>query len=94
MHWLMKKGIMRILSIPTIVLLTGIIPAWAGEADLKIPNLASVTFLNIEGRTLLLWGIAICIFGFLFGLVQFVSIMRMPVHRAMRDISDILYRNL
>ena len=91
MHWLMKKGIMRILSIPTIVLLTGIIPAWAGEADLKIPNLASVTFLNIEGRTLLLWGIAICIFGFLFGLVQFVSIMRMPVHRAMRDISELIY---
>ena len=55
-------------------------PAWAGEADLVIPDLSSVTFLNIDGRTLLLSGIAICVFGLIFGLRQFLS-LKMPAHR-------------
>jgi K(+)-stimulated pyrophosphate-energized sodium pump len=66
-------------------------PAWAGEADLVIPDLRSVTFLNVDGRTLLLWGIGICVFGLLFGLAQFLAVLKIPVHRSMRDVSELIY---
>ncbi len=67
------------------------LPAFAGEADLIIPDLSSVTFLNTDGKTLLLWGMSICIFGFLFGFVQFLQVKRMQVHRSMSDISELIY---
>jgi len=76
---------------PLVLLTASLTPAWAGEADLIVPNLSSVSFLGIDGKTLLLYGMTICVFGFLFGLVQFVSIMKMPVHKAMKDISELIY---
>ncbi|MBF0484583.1 MAG: sodium-translocating pyrophosphatase [Candidatus Omnitrophica bacterium] len=65
--------------------------AWAGEADLIIPDLKSVLFLGVDGKTLLSYGILICLFGFIFGFIQFISIMKMPVHKAMKDISELIY---
>ncbi|MBF0494037.1 MAG: sodium/proton-translocating pyrophosphatase [Candidatus Omnitrophica bacterium] len=73
------------------MLLSGDMSAWAGEADLKIPDLTSVPFFATNGRMILMWGIAICIFGFLFGLVQFINVMKMPVHKAMKEISELIY---
>ncbi len=80
-----------LLLMPAVILMAGLAPAWASEADLIVPNLASVSFLGIDGKTLLLYGIAICVFGFLFGLTQFISIMKMPVHKSMKDISELIY---
>ncbi len=65
--------------------------AFAGEADLVIPDLSSVHFLGVDGRSLLLYGMLICVFGFVFGLIQFFSIKNMPVHSSMRDISELIY---
>ena len=64
---------------------------WAGESDLVIPDLRSVNFLNTDGRTLLLSGMVICIFGFMFGFVQFLQIKNMKVHRSMQEISELIY---
>ncbi|MBF0532820.1 MAG: sodium-translocating pyrophosphatase [Candidatus Omnitrophica bacterium] len=64
---------------------------FASEADLLVPNLASQQFLGMNGHTLLLWGLLVCVFGFLFGIKQFISIMQMPVHRAMKEISELIY---
>ena len=64
---------------------------FAGESDLIVPNLKAVTFFNMSGSSLLTWGIALCVFGFVFGVVQFISIMRLPVHRSMKDISELIY---
>ncbi|MBF0619533.1 MAG: sodium-translocating pyrophosphatase [Candidatus Omnitrophica bacterium] len=72
-----------------LALTTGI--ACASEADLVVPNLASVMFLGVDGKSLLLGGILICVFGFVFGVVQFVSIMNMQVHKSMKDISELIY---
>ena len=80
-----------LLLMPAVLLMAGLAPAWASEADLIVPNLASVSFLGLDGKTLLLYGIAICVFGFLFGLTQFISIMKMPVHKSMKDISELIY---
>ena len=86
------KNLLKPMLLSPLVLLTAsLTPAWAGEADLIVPNLSSVSFLGIDGKTLLLYGMTICVFGFLFGLVQFVSIMKMPVHKAMKDISELIY---
>ncbi len=66
----------------------------AGEADLKLPNLSSVNFTGaggMNGQQILLIGIAICVFGLLFGAVQFVQLRAMKVHRSMKDISDLIY---
>ena len=66
--------------------------ALASEADLVLPDLHSVSFLGgIPGYTLLLWGLAICLFGMVFGAIQYMSIRKLPVHSAMREISELIY---
>ncbi len=61
------------------------------EANLVIPPLDSVTFLNINGRSLLTGGLSVCIFGLVFGFLQFIKIKNLPVHAAMREISELIY---
>ena len=65
--------------------------AWASEAELIIPPLDSVTFLSLNGRQLLLGGLTVCVFGLVFGFRQFIAIRDLPVHRSMRDISELIY---
>jgi K(+)-stimulated pyrophosphate-energized sodium pump len=64
-----------------------------GEADLKLPDLSSVSFLNgsIDGHKLLLFGIVICIFGLGFGLAIYSRLKNLPVHKSMRDVSELIY---
>ncbi len=63
----------------------------AGEANLKLPDLSQVQFLGIDGHKLLLFGILFCIFGLLFGLTIYSRLKNLPVHRSMRDISELIY---
>ena len=67
--------------------------AEGGEASLKLPDLSSVNFLNgaIDGHKLLMIGILFCIFGLLFGMVIYMRLKNLPVHRAMREISELIY---
>jgi len=87
----LMRAVTKVCSGVAAGLLFGVMPVWAGEADLIIPDLASVGFFNTNGKMLLMWGILICVFGFIFGLVQFISIMKMPVHKSMKDISELIY---
>ncbi|MHB8765632.1 MAG: sodium-translocating pyrophosphatase [Deferrisomatales bacterium] len=66
-------------------------PALAGEADLVMPDLASVSFGGFTGHGLLLAGLFVCLSGIAFGLIQFSQIQRLPVHRAMAEISELIY---
>src|SRR5438552_1874287 len=61
------------------------------EANLVLPDLGSVSFLGISGHTLLIGGIFVCILGGVFGLVMFVQMRNLPVHRSMREISELIY---
>src|SRR3984893_5460197 len=68
----------------------------SGEANLKLPDLSSVTFLDgigmaIDGHKLLTIGILFCIFGLGFGLVIYSRLKNLPVHRSMREISELIY---
>ena len=62
-----------------------------GEANLKLPDLSQVKFLGIDGHTLLLFGILFCLFGLAFGLVIYTRLKNLPVHKSMRDISELIY---
>ncbi len=65
----------------------------AGEAGLKLPDMSSVSFLEgkIDGYKLLAVGIVFCFLGGLFGLVIYMQLKNLPVHRAMREISELIY---
>jgi K(+)-stimulated pyrophosphate-energized sodium pump len=62
-----------------------------GEANLTLPDLSSVNFLGVDGHKLLLFGILFCIFGLGFGLTIYQRLKNLPVHRAMREISELIY---
>src|SRR5579872_393952 len=62
-----------------------------GEANLKLPDLSSVSFLGMDGHKLLLIGIVFCVFGLIFGLAIYSRLKNLPVHKSMRDISELIY---
>ncbi len=68
----------------------------AGEAALKLPDLSSVSFLGssghgMDGHSLLLIGLVFCVFGLGFGMAIFMRLKNLPVHRSMREISELIY---
>ncbi|CDH44069.1 MAG: sodium-translocating pyrophosphatase [Candidatus Competibacteraceae bacterium] len=76
------------------------LPAFAGtthvsEANLVLPNLNDVSlaqFLGgISGSTLLSYGLIVCIGGLVFGAVIYGQIRRLPVHRSMAEVSELIY---
>jgi K(+)-stimulated pyrophosphate-energized sodium pump len=62
-----------------------------GEASLKLPDLGQATFVGINGRTLLMAGLVICVLGLVFGLVIYTQLKALPVHRSMLEISELIY---
>ena len=62
-----------------------------GEANLKLPDLSTVSFLGVNGHKLLLFGLLVCVFGLLFGLVIYRRLKNLPVHRTMGEISELIY---
>jgi K(+)-stimulated pyrophosphate-energized sodium pump len=65
-----------------------------GEANLVLPDLSQVRFDSLgglDGYTLLSLGLIVTLAGFAFGLVIFVQLQRLPVHRSMREISELIY---
>ena len=66
-------------------------PEASGEASLKLPDLSQVTFFGIDGHKLLLFGILFCVFGLIFGLTIYMRLKNLPVHRSMREISELIY---
>jgi K(+)-stimulated pyrophosphate-energized sodium pump len=77
---------------PLLALLAGARSARADEASLVLPDLSSVTFLGgTDGRTLLMAGMGVSVLGLVFGLMIYMQLSRLPVHRAMREISELIY---
>jgi K(+)-stimulated pyrophosphate-energized sodium pump len=61
------------------------------EADLVLPDLGSVQFLGMGGDRLLMGGLLVCVLGLLFGLVMYMQLKKLPVHRSMLEISELIY---
>jgi K(+)-stimulated pyrophosphate-energized sodium pump len=89
------KGPRGLIAAAVAVLISLLLPqaAHAGEANLVLPDLKSVNFLgnSISGYTLLLIGIAVCVAGMAFGLVIYRQLQALPVHRTMREVSELIY---
>jgi K(+)-stimulated pyrophosphate-energized sodium pump len=62
-----------------------------GEANLQLPDFTRAHFLGLNGHNLLMFGILFCIFGLLFGLAMYSRLKNLPVHRAMADISNLIW---
>src|SRR6185503_7676794 len=65
--------------------------AGGGEASLRMPDVGAVQLMGINGRTLLLGGLVVCVLGLVFGLVIYKRIEKLPVHASMREISELIY---
>ncbi len=84
----------RILWVVLLLTLTAA-AASAGEADIKIPPLDTVSF-NVMGKTIsglaiLYIGLVICALGVVFGLVQYKQTKDLAVHESMRSVSNTIW---
>src|SRR5689334_24830655 len=50
-----------------------------GEANLVLPDLSTVDFHGINGRSLLMGGLVVCALGLAFGLFVFTQLKNLPV---------------
>jgi len=74
-----------------VAMLAAMRPAHADEASLVLPDLSSVQFMGTDGRTLLMAGMGVSVLGLIFGLMIYMQLSKLPVHRAMREISELIY---
>ena len=67
--------------------------AFAGEADIKLPDLTQVSFLGgaLAGLTILNAGLIICAIGMIFGIIQYVQTKNLTAHKAMLDVSQTIW---
>jgi len=77
--------------VAAILLLAAVTPVHASEAELVLPDLGQVQFGGIAGTTLLMAGLGVCVLGLLFGLVIYMQLKNMAVHRSMLEISELIY---
>ncbi|MGA2092009.1 MAG: sodium-translocating pyrophosphatase [Sedimentisphaerales bacterium] len=84
---------MRIALAGMFTLLFSATSVLASEAELILPDLRSVKFFGdrVDGWSLLVWGLVICAFGIVFGVVQYNRIKQMKVHKSMLEISELIY---
>ena len=63
-----------------------------GEANLKLPDLSTVSFMGgTNGRTLLFVGIIVSLLGMIFGLMIYTQLKKLAVHKSMLEISELIY---
>ncbi len=65
-----------------------------GEANLVLPSTlrdGTVSFLGIPGQVYLYIGLVICLLGLAFGLFTYSKLRNLPVHKSMREISELIY---
>ncbi|HPX56871.1 MAG TPA: sodium/proton-translocating pyrophosphatase, partial [Syntrophales bacterium] len=92
----MLKGNRRLLSIffTAVIAILMMAPlAFAGEADIKLPDLSQVAFANgtLGGLTLLNIGLVVCVIGLGFGLMQYAQTKNLPAHKAMLEVSNTIW---
>ncbi len=75
----MKKSLVFLLALATSLGMS------ASEADLVMPE-------SLHNFGILHWGFLVCILGMLFGVYHFVKTKNLPVHPAMREIGEVIYK--
>ncbi|MCY7361674.1 MAG: sodium/proton-translocating pyrophosphatase, partial [Ignavibacteria bacterium] len=59
--------------------------SFASEANLIIPELTPAQ------NQLLIYGIFVCFLGILFGIYQYFAVKKLPAHKSMLDIAQIIF---
>jgi len=89
--------------IPLLVLFAGaFVPAFVpllaaqehrpgGEVNLLLPDLNQGSFLGFTGHQILLSGLLVCVLGLLFGLWSYRAVQKLPVHKSMAEVSELIY---
>jgi K(+)-stimulated pyrophosphate-energized sodium pump len=62
-----------------------------GEVNIKLPSLEQGEFFGLNGHQFLLGGLAVCVLGLCFGLWTYLGVRKLPVHRSMAEISELIY---
>jgi K(+)-stimulated pyrophosphate-energized sodium pump len=91
MHRSVRRRTLGLCALTLLLALVLAPAAHASEAELVVPDLGSQNFFGISGHTLLLFGLGICVLGLLFGLVMYKQLENLPVHKSMREISELIY---
>jgi K(+)-stimulated pyrophosphate-energized sodium pump len=65
----------------------------ASEADIRIPDLTSVTFFNgaLTGMNVLMIGLVVCVLGTIYGWMQYIQTKNLQVHSSMSSVSQIIW---
>ena len=91
----LRQSISAIATVALVFLfsLTAQAQSHGGEANLQLPDLTRVNFFGggVSGHNLLLVGIVVSVLGLAFGLAIYMNLQRLPVHRSMREISELIY---
>ena len=68
--------------------------AAGGEANLTLPNFhdSNVSYFGMSGWALLALGMIVCVAGLAFGVITYLRLKRLPVHKSMRDVSELIYQ--
>ena len=88
-----KRGFGSLLFALVIILFLMTPMAFAGEADIKLPDLSQVSFMggSLGGLTILNVGLIICLIGMAFGWMQYTQTKNLPAHQAMLDVSNTIW---
>ncbi len=78
-------------SAAALLILVSVSTAAASEAELVLPDVGQVSFHGVSGRVLLLLGLIITFVGAGFGLMAVLKLRNLPVHRSMREVSELIY---
>ena len=87
-----KRSIWTFL-LSTLMLLLMAGTAFAGEANIQLPDLTKITFFGgaLGGLTILNFGLLICLVGLGFGFLQYAQTKALPAHKSMLDVSQTIW---
>ncbi len=73
--------------------LCGADSAFASEVSLKLPSFNEPLFFGgtRSGASILIWGLVVSALGMGFGLLQYMQLRNLPVHKSMLEISELIY---
>lgn len=81
----MRKNLILSTLLSTLIFFLSSAAAFAGEADLKIPE------LNESQNYMLVLGLIVCALGLLFGVMQFLKVKKLKAHQSMLDVAQVIF---
>jgi K(+)-stimulated pyrophosphate-energized sodium pump len=85
------RSVAALLGLLLLPAFAGAQEATGGEASLTLPDLSVVNHFGLSGPALLMIGLLFCFAGLLFGLGILVQLKNLPVHKSMREMSELIY---